>query len=197
MRHFFVGVLVGILITVGSGIAGLALVGHYLAVEDDLAKADAIVAISGDTGARVATAVDLWKQGFAPVIVFSGAAIDPSSVSSAEIMRREAVRQGVPEGATIIEPASSDTEENATEVAKLMVTRNMHSAILVTSPFHQRRASILFARAFQPAGLVLRNYPARDPEWDPTFWWRREPLRSRTALEIAKLGAELLRNAGQ
>jgi uncharacterized SAM-binding protein YcdF (DUF218 family) len=197
VRHFFVGVLVGILITVGSGIAGLALVGHYLAVEDELAKADAIVAISGDTGARVATAVDLWKQGFAPVIVFSGAAVDPSSVSSAEIMRREAVRQGVPEGATIIEPASSDTEENAAEVAKLMVARNMHSAILVTSPFHQRRASILFARAFQPAGLALRNYPARDPEWDPTFWWRREPLRSRTALEIAKLGAELLRNAGQ
>jgi uncharacterized SAM-binding protein YcdF (DUF218 family) len=197
VRNFLVGVLVGIVITVGSGIAGLALVGHYLAVEDELAKADAIVAISGDTGARAATAIDLWKQGYAPVIVFSGAAIDPSSVSSAEIMRREAVRQGVPETATIIEPAAVDTEENAAEVAKLMVAHNMHSAILVTSPFHQRRAALLFARAFEPAGLVLRNYPARDPEWDPTFWWRREPLRSRTALEIAKLGAELLRNAGQ
>lgn len=197
MRGFLVGVLVGILITVGSGVAGLALVGHYLAVEDELVKSDAIVAISGDTGARVNTAVDLWKQGFAPVIVFSGAAIDPASVSSAEIMRREALRQGVPESATVIEPASVDTEENGAEVAKLMVARKMHSAILVTSPFHQRRAAMLFRRAFDPAGLVLRNYPARDPDWDPTFWWRREPQRSRTALEIAKLGAELLRGAGE
>lgn len=197
MRNFLVGMLVGVLVTVGSGIAGLALVGHYLAIEDELAKADAIIVISGDTGARAATAIDLWKQGFAPVIVFSGAAIDPASVSSAEIMRREALRQGVPESATIIEPASADTEQNATEVAKLMVARKMRSAILVTSPFHQRRAALLFTRAFEPAGLVLRNYPARDAEWDPTFWWRREPLRSRTALELAKLGAELLRNAGQ
>ncbi len=197
MRNFLVGMLVGVLVTVGSGIAGLALVGHYLAIEDELAKADAIIVISGDTGARAATAIDLWKQGFAPVIVFSGAAIDPASVSSAEIMRREALRQGVPESATVIEPASTDTEQNATEVAKLMVARKMHSAILVTSPFHQRRAALLFTRAFEPAGLVLRNYPARDAEWDPTFWWRREPLRSRTALELAKLGAELLRNAGQ
>jgi hypothetical protein len=42
---------------------------------------------------------------------------------------------------------------------------------------------------------VLRNYPARDPEWDPNFWWRHDPLRSRTLVEIAKLGAELVRPA--
>jgi uncharacterized SAM-binding protein YcdF (DUF218 family) len=116
-------------------------------------------------------------------------------VSSAEIMRREALRQGVPEGATLIEPASATTEENASEVAKLMVTRKMRSAILVTSPYHQRRAALLFTRSFGPAGLVLRNYPARDPDWNADLWWLHEPLRSRTLIEIAKLTAELLRPA--
>lgn len=195
MRGFFVGLLVGIFLTVGLGVFALAAVGHALAVEDPLEKADAIVVISGDTGARADTAIALWKQGYAPLIVFSGAAIDPDSVSSAEIMRREAVRQGVPESATLTEPTSATTEENASEVAKLMVQRKLRSAILVTSPYHQRRATLLFARSFEPASLALRNYPARDPEWDPNFWWRHDPLRSRTLVEIAKLGAELLRPA--
>jgi len=195
MRGFIIGLLIGIVLTVGLGVFALAAVGHALAVEDPLEKADAIVVISGDTGARANTAIALWKQGYAPIIVFSGAAIDPDSVSSAEIMRREALLQGVPENATLIEPASATTEENATEVAKLMVQRKLRSAILVTSPYHQRRAALLFARSFEPASLVLRNYPARDPDWDPNLWWRHDPLRSRTLVELAKLGAELLRPA--
>ena len=184
--------MVGVVLIVGLGVIGLAAVGRALAMEDPLEKADAIVAISGDTGARANTAIALWKQGYAPLIVFSGAAIDPDSVSSAEIMRREALRQGVPESATLIEPVSTTTEANAGEVAKLMVERKLRSAILVTSPYHQRRAALLFARSFEPAGLVLRNYPARDPEWDADLWWLAEPLRSRTLVELAKLGATLL-----
>jgi uncharacterized SAM-binding protein YcdF (DUF218 family) len=195
VRNFLVGLLVGIIFMVGLAVLGLAAVGHALAVEDPLEKADAIVVISGDTGARANTAIALWKQGYAPLIVFSGAAVDPASVSSAELMRREALRQGVPEKATLIEPASATTDENATEVAKLMVQRKLRSAILVTSPYHQRRAALLFTRSFGPAALTLRNYPARDPEWSPDLWWIREPLRSRTLVEIAKLGAELLRPA--
>jgi uncharacterized SAM-binding protein YcdF (DUF218 family) len=195
MRGFLVGLVVGVVLMVGLGVFTLAAIGHGLAVEDPLEKSDVIVAISGDTGARARTAISLWKQGYAPLIVFSGAAIDPDSVSSAEIMRREALRQGVPESATLIEPASATTEENASEVAKLMVQRKMRSAILVTSPYHQRRAALLFERAFQPVGIALRNYPARDPEWDPNFWWRHDPLRTRTLIELAKLGAELLRPA--
>jgi uncharacterized SAM-binding protein YcdF (DUF218 family) len=192
MRRFLAGVLVGILLSVGSGLTAFLLLGSWLAVEDPLQKVDAIVAISGDTGARADTAVTLWKAGWAPIIVFSGAAIDPESVSSAEIMRREALRQGVPETAVLVEPASTTTEENAAEVAKLMVQRKLHSAILVTSPYHQRRAAFEFHRAFESRGLVFRNHPASDPEWNAFLWWRQEPLRSRTLLELVKLGAVYL-----
>lgn len=192
MRHFVVGVLVGVLLSIATGTVAFLALGSWLATEDPLAKADAIVAISGDTGARTDTAVALWKAGWAPLIIFSGAAIDPQSVSSAEIMRREAVRQGVPESATLIEPNSTTTEENATEVAKLMTDRKLGSAILVTSPWHQRRASMAFSRAFAPTATKLRNYPARDPQWDPQRWWQHEPMRSQTLLELAKLGSVIL-----
>ena len=192
MRRFLSGVLVGILLSVGTGLTAFLWIGSWLAVEDPLEKVDAIVAISGDTGARADTAITLWKAGWAPLIVFSGAAIDPESVSSAEIMRREALRQGVPENAVLVEGASTTTEENAAEVAKLMTGRKLRSAILVTSPYHQRRAAFEFHRAFDPRGLVFRNHPASDPEWNAFLWWRQEPVRSRTLLELVKLGAVYL-----
>jgi len=192
MRRFLAGVFVGILLSVGTGLTAFLLIGSWLAVEDPLEKVDAIVAISGDTGARADTAITLWKAGWAPMIVFSGAAIDPESVSSAEIMRREALRQGVPESAVLVEGASTTTEENAAEVAKLMAARKLRSAILVTSPYHQRRAAFEFHRAFDPRGLVFRNHPASDPEWNAFLWWRQEPVRSRTLLELVKLGAVYL-----
>ena len=192
MRRFVVGVLVGVLLSIATGLVAFLALGSWLATEDPLVKSDAIVAISGDTGARTDTAVALWKQGWAPLIIFSGAAGDPESVSSAEIMRREALRQGVPESATLIEPNSTTTDENATEVAKVMAGRKLSSAILVTSPWHQRRASIAFARAFAPSAITLRNYPARDPQWNAQFWWQHEPMRSQTLLELAKLGSVIL-----
>jgi len=114
--RFLVGFVAGIVAT----LAGLMAVGHFLAVEDPLVKADAIVALSGDQGARTATAVDLWKRGFAPVIVFAGSSEDPASLPSAEIMKREAVRLGVPVDRVLTEPSSATTKENATRVSDIL-----------------------------------------------------------------------------
>ena len=185
MKRFLLGFLIGALAVVGV-LVGL---GHWLDVTDPLAKADAIVAISGDTGARAETAIALWKQGFAPLLIFSGGSSDPESVASAELMKRTAVAAGVPESAIAVEGASATTEENAKRVAELMKTRGLVSAILVTSPYHQRRAAMLFEREFGPASLSFRNHPADDPDWDPNLWWTSDTSRSRTLVELAKLGA--------
>ena len=192
MRTFFLGVCTGALLVVISGIVALVVIGHALAVEDPLAKADVIVAISGDEGPRTETAVGLWQQGLAPLLLFSGASLDPDSVSSGELMKREAVRLGVPADAILVEPLSATTEENAKRTAALMTERGLHTAILVTSPYHQRRASLLFLRAFEPVGLSFRNHPASDPAWDPDRWWMSDPPRTLTFVEIAKLGAVIV-----
>jgi uncharacterized SAM-binding protein YcdF (DUF218 family) len=192
VRSFFAGLLLGVVLMLALGVGALVFVGHALAVSDPLAKVDVIVAVSGDTGPRTETAVKLWKQGYAPLLLFSGASLDPDSVSSAELMKRDAVRLGVPADAILVERVSTTTEENAKLSAQLMSERGLRTAILVTSPYHQRRAALLFSRAFAPAGLSFRNHPADDPSWDPDRWWLREPSRSLTLVELAKLGASLV-----
>ena len=191
MRRFLTGLLTGILFGVALVLGGLVLIGHFLDTEDPLAKADAIVALSGDGGARTDTAVDLWKRGYAPVIIFAGSALDPTSISSGDIMKRDAVAAGVPAAAILVEPFSATTGENATRVVTLMTAKGLRTAILVTSPYHQRRAAILFAQAAAGTPVTLRNYPARDPRWDPNTWWLSEPARSLTIVELAKLAVEV------
>ena len=195
MGRFVVGFLTGVVVAVPLTIAGLVGIGYALAVEDPLAKADAIVAISGDTGPRVATAVDLWKQGYAGVLVFSGGSLDPASAPSAELMKRQAVRLGVPEEHIIVEPEAATTQQNARLVAQLMSEGGLRSAILVTSPYHQRRASMHFAREFSRHGLTFINHPAADPRWDRERWWLHESSRSLTVVELVKLAVEVMDRA--
>jgi uncharacterized SAM-binding protein YcdF (DUF218 family) len=193
MRRFLFGVLVGITLLLLVEVGALVLIGHALAVSDPLEKSDVIVAVSGDEGLRMETAVELWRLGYAPFLLFSGASLDPTSMSSAEIMKRQAVELGVPASAILVEPNSATTEENAHYVAQVMTEHSFRSAILVTSPYHQRRASILFARSFAPAGLTFRNHPADDPSWDEDRWWIYPRSRTLTVIELAKLGAVIAR----
>src|SRR2546428_12578456 len=96
-----------------SIVAVLVGIGHWLAVTDPLAKADAIVAISGDAGARAESAIALWKEGYAPVLIFSGGSSDPESVASAELMKRTAVAAGGHATAVVVAGTSATAEANA------------------------------------------------------------------------------------
>jgi uncharacterized SAM-binding protein YcdF (DUF218 family) len=188
MGRFVLGFAIGFAAALGL----LAGVGHFLRVSDAPGAADVIVAVSGDTGARARTAAALFKSGYAPLIIFSGGTEDfdfpdMRATSSAEIMRDQAVAAGVPASAILVEPRARSTAENARFVRDLMRERNLRTALLVTSPYHQRRAALEFTRAFDGTGLSFLNVPVDGIGWDPTFWWTRPELVRLTVTELAKL----------
>ncbi len=112
--------------------------------------ADVIIAISGgDTAARAKKAVELYKNGWARRIIFAGAAADTSGPSNAETMRRIAIDSGVPRSAILIEKHSTNTIENARNVAEIIDENNWHDVILVSENYHLRRAGLLFDSAIK------------------------------------------------
>lgn len=133
--------------------------------------ADAIVAVSGgDTVARTEEAIVLYQNGWAPKLVFSGAAQDKSGPSNAEAMRRQALKKGVPDADIIIEEESATTKQNAEKTGTIFTENNISSVILVTSAYHQRRASLEFESRLG-SDVTLRNHPVlRDNQWSG-FWW--------------------------
>lgn len=160
---------VGLLLVVGVGL--LAAAGFWLAPRTELTKADAIVAVSGgDTVSRAKEAIKLYQEGWAPVIIFSGAAKDPNSPSNAEAMRRIALAEGVPPDVILMDENSLTTKQNANEVALLLDVLNLKSIILVTSPYHQRRAYLEFRDRLDP-GINILNHPAIDQTWGRRNWW--------------------------
>ena len=160
-----------LLVVATLGFIGMLSVGFFLSPQDVLKPADAIVVISGgETTERVREGVQLYQAGWAPTIVMSGAARD-EGVSNAVAMKQIAIELGVPDQQIIIEEQSQTTLENARFIQSLLEQHTIRSIILVTSPYHQRRAYMSF-RYFLGTDFIIMNHSAADSIWRKNGWWR-------------------------
>ncbi len=195
-----------VLIPLGIFLTFIALLGIYLS-PDDLAKcdpvpsakegclkADAIAVVSGgNTSVRTTEAIRLYKAGWANYLIVSGAAADPNSPSNAEIMKRQAIAAGIPEDAIIADPLARTTKQNAEETEAKTKDYEISRLIVVTSPYHQRRAGLEF-ELNMPSGTTIINHPAPgDPDW-PMLWWVTPRGWWLAIGELVKIGAT---HAGQ
>lgn len=172
-----------LLLAIAALLIGITVIIPVYLAPDDLAKcdkpqptascgvADAIVAVSGgDTRARTAEAIRLYDEGWADTLIFSGAAQDASGPSNAEAMKMQALEQGVPEAAIVTEEFSRTTAENALNTSRFIVERDLKKVLLVTSAYHQRRASLEFGSRLGPSVVIVNHPVAVDKHW-PGFWW--------------------------
>ena len=114
------------------------------------ATADVIVVLGaalgpeGDLGAvlaeRVLAGVEAWRAGAAAMLLMTGR-------YEAELMKRRAVKLGVPAERVLVETAALTTRENATGCAAIMRAHDMQRALVVTQRFHRARAVAAFRRA--------------------------------------------------
>ena len=134
---------------------------------------DAIVAVSGgDTNARTDEAIALYKKGWSDNLIFSGAAQDKSGPSNAAAMQLRALNAGVPESVIFLDEYSETTRQNAVNTVNIFTSENIDSIILVTSGYHQRRASLEFEKRAE--NVVVLNHPVTtDRDW--SVWWWTNP----------------------
>ena len=117
-------------------------------------KADAIVVFGGGVGEtgnpgkstieRARYASELYHKGYADKIIFSSGYT--YTYNDAENMKILAVSMGVPLSNIILEQKANSTYENALFSKKILDKRNWDSILLVSSPYHMRRAQLVFDR---------------------------------------------------
>jgi uncharacterized SAM-binding protein YcdF (DUF218 family) len=107
--------------------------------------------------ARLDHAIDLWRKGLAPRLIFTGGVGDHDTTSEAAVGERYAIGRGVPPRAILIENAGRSTAASLQHVATLMDAEPSRDVILVSDPFHMLRLSIL-ARRF---GMTPLSSPTR------------------------------------
>jgi len=126
--------------------------------------ADAIVAFAGGVGEsgkagggyleRVKQAVDLYHEGMASRLIFSSGYT--FAFQEADLMRELAVSHGVPASAIILETKAANTYENVVFVREILDRHDWRSVLLVSSPYHMRRA-ILTWKKMAPEITVVPN----------------------------------------
>lgn len=115
---------------------------------------DAIVVFAGGVGEsgmaaggyqeRVKQAVDLYHEGKARWLIFSSGYV--FAFREAEVMRELAVSHGVPTSAIILETKAANTYENVAFVKKILDQEQWRSVLLVSSPYHTRRALLTWQK---------------------------------------------------
>ncbi|PIQ89394.1 MAG: hypothetical protein COV72_03365 [Candidatus Omnitrophica bacterium CG11_big_fil_rev_8_21_14_0_20_42_13] len=115
---------------------------------------DAIVVFAGGVGEsgqpgqgyeeRVNYAVELYKRGFSDNIIFSSGAV--STFPEPYVMKALAVSLGVPEDKIILEDKAASTYENVKFTDKILDANNWRRIILISSPYHMRRVSLVFKK---------------------------------------------------
>ncbi len=162
-------ILIGLILLVLLGSLSCLLAGNALIVgSDHLQKVDVIIVLgypadsngepSSTMKARVDKGVELFKQGYAQHMIFTGAAVYNQFVE-AEVMADYAVSLGVPPEVISRETHATDTLENAANSVAIMQRNNWHSAIVITTPYHTRRAYQLFLRHPIDVSIVAADQP--------------------------------------
>jgi uncharacterized SAM-binding protein YcdF (DUF218 family) len=192
--RILIGFIIGILLVVTS-------IGVYLAPDDlrgcaatpddtvKCEKANAIVAVSGgNTSVRAAEAISLYKNGWGKYLIFSGAAADTSGPSNAEMMKQQAVDAGVPNDVIITDNKSQTTKQNAEQTEIDLRRYEINRLIVVTSPYHQRRAGLEFKIIAGPSVAIVNHPAPNDPDW-PWYWWLTPRGWWLAGSELIKIGA--------
>jgi len=104
---------------------------------------------------RIRHGIWLYENGYADYLIFTGGHGDGAPYSESYVARRYAIAAGVPEEAILIEEYSRTTEENFSYSLDLMNDRQINRIVLVSDPFHMRRA----VRVAEDFGLTVYSSP--------------------------------------
>lgn len=167
-------------------------IGNFLIVKSALKPADAIVVLAGDEYERVKYAVTLYQKGMAKYIIMSGKITEGDSVSEAESMKDEAVQMGAPAKNIILETKSGHTYEHPLFIKPILIERNFKTVIIVSSPYHMRRVSILFDREFHTTPIKLIYSPVEHSWFHAERWWKNKTARRIVLSEYLKMTVNVL-----
>jgi uncharacterized SAM-binding protein YcdF (DUF218 family) len=163
---------------------------RWLVVTDPPRRADAAIVLAGDPDyERTKTAVRLLLAGQVGLLILTGG--EPGPGDSAASLRDVALRAGVPAERIRMEQVSRSTYGSMVAIQPILEQERIRSVVVVTSPYHQRRAFWTARRTLR--GVEVRSRPAEPAGWKPDGWWKTRWGRRIVVGEYVKLAYYILR----
>ena len=105
--------------------------------------------------ARIDHGLDLYRRGLARRVIFTGGVGKGDTLSEAEVARRYALAQGVPDSVVLVERRGETSAQSVVAAASLMHAHQLASALIVSDSYHMLRLELLARRA----GIYTRRAP--------------------------------------
>jgi len=139
-------------------------------VLDEPEKSDAIVVLAGETNVRPARALELLRQGVAPIIFLNAQARDVIyDRKLTEIAREYANGLAERNHISICPITGFSTFAEVDDVSRCLQPLAIHRVLIVTSEFHSRRALTIFRHRLPQYQFSVAV--ASDPAQFGEAWW--------------------------
>lgn len=92
---------------------------------------------------RLDTAIGLYNQGLAPMLIMSGG-IDVEGTNEAKAMKDYAVSRGVPESAILLDEYGNNTEASAKNTGRMFGEQGFERVAVVSSFYHMARIKMTY-----------------------------------------------------
>lgn len=138
----------------------------YNKLDQRLEKAD-LIAVFGSYGVLQAEyGVELFKKGYAPLILFSGG-VNELGKPEAEEYKQIALGEGIPEDKILVEGKATNTGKNVIYTRELLKEKGLEAGkiIAVHEPYMERRTYTTFRKQWADAEVVVTSPPISYEEY--------------------------------
>ena len=182
----------------------------FIFLQDKVQKADIIFIPGGSHPELGEYSAELWKQGYAPLIMPSGGVsiktgkfngvkskkevYNKDYKTDCEFLADVLIKNDVPESSILWEDTSSYTKENALFSRRITDANNLDikKAILCCKSFHARRSLICYQLAFPNTEFYIHPIPYYDGKIliSRDNWYKTEAGIKRVLGELQRCGSQ-------
>ncbi|MFQ9510048.1 MAG: YdcF family protein [Lachnospiraceae bacterium] len=194
----------------------IAEISDFVFVEDKLERADAILVPGGSYPELPERAAELWKNGYADLVVPSGKysiklghfagvkskreKYDKNYLTECEFYKDILEKNGVSSKSIILENESQCTADNARFSRRVLDEKNIHlqKAIICCKGFHARRC-LMFYQFYFPETEFMVAPVVDTPGIDVTRenWYKTEVGLTKVLGELSRLGTQFIPEFGR
>ncbi len=196
--RIYIGIVVVVLLT--GGVVSCRNLGSWLAKEDLPEHADVMIMLMGGTTERSLQTADHYHENLSGKIWIVEAGMDEDralelrgivKLRTSSQARYALMGLGVPSDSIIILPGAANSTRMEAEIVRehLLGQSGVDTLLLVSSPFHTRRASLIFKSALHPLeeSPALYCSPSKYGRFRAEKWWASKRDAYWVALESMKL----------
>lgn len=177
--------------------------GRWIAKESVPQHADALVLLMGNFTDRVLQTADLYTSGIADRVIIAEESMGGYQgltdrgvkiISHTSQAVSSLVALGVPADSITVLPGDARSTLDESVIIRNYISDNPETdtLVLVSSPYHLRRASMIFKKAFKEAGLPVLTGTSGSgtyTDFNAAGWWHSKEDIQHVLTEVIKIGS--------